>query len=117
MAVSLTAAVAICAAMPWADSPLLLFVAFGVLAWAPAGPIIALVSETLRADNRALGMGLFYTWYYAGMGALPPLAGLARDLSGSPAAPVYFAGAMMLCALACVGLFRLHRRAVATASA
>jgi predicted MFS family arabinose efflux permease len=117
MAVSLTAAVAICAAMPWADSPLLLFVAFGVLAWAPAGPIMALVSETLRADNRALGMGLFYTWYYAGMGALPPLAGLARDLSGSPAAPVYFAGAMMLCALACVGLFRLHRRAVATASA
>jgi len=117
MAVSLTAAVAICAAMPWADSPLLLFVAFGVLAWAPAGPIMALVSETLRADNRALGMGLFYTWYYAGMGALPPLAGLARDLTGSPAAPVYFAGAMMLCALACVGLFRLHRRAVATASA
>ncbi len=117
MAVSLTAAVAICAAMPWADSPLLLFVAFGVLAWAPAGPIMALVSETLRADNRALGMGLFYTWYYAGMGALPPLAGLARDLSGSPAAPVYVAGAMMLCALACVGLFRLHRRAVATASA
>ena len=117
MSVSLIAAVAICTAMPWADSPLLLFVAFGVLAWAPAGPIMALVSETLRADNRALGMGLFFTWYYAGMGALPPLAGLARDLSGSPAAPVYFAGAMMLCALACVGLFRLHRRAVATASA
>ena len=117
MAVSLTAAVAICAILPWADSPLLPFIAFGVFAWAPAGPIMALVSETLRADDRALGMGLFYTWYYAGMGTLPPLAGLARDLSGSPAAPVYFAGAMMLCALACVGLFRLHRRAVATASA
>lgn len=117
MAVSLIAAVAICAILPWADSPLLPFIAFGVFAWAPAGPIMALVSETLRADDRALGMGLFYTWYYAGMGTLPPLAGLARDLSGSPAAPVYFAGAMMLCALACVGLFRLHRRAVATASA
>ena len=117
MAVSLTAAVAICAVLPWAESPLLPFIAFGVFAWAPAGPIMALVSETLSADNRAQGVGLFYTWYYAGMGALPPLAGLARDLSGSPAAPVYFAGAMMLCALACVGLFRLHRRAVATAPA
>ncbi len=49
------------------------------------------------------------------MGALPPLAGLARDLTGSPAAPVYFAGAMMLCALACVDLFRLHQRAAASA--
>jgi predicted MFS family arabinose efflux permease len=117
MAVSLTAAVAICAVLPWAESPLLPFIAFGVFAWAPAGPILALVSESLSADNRAVGMGLFYTWYYAGMGVLPPLAGLARDLSGSPDAPIYFASAMMLCALACVNLFRLHRRAVATASA
>ena len=117
MAVSLAAAAAICAALPWAESPLLPFLAFGNFAWAPAGPIMALVSETLSADHRAQGMGLFYTWYYAGMGALPPLAGLARDLSGSPDAPIYFASAMMLCALACVSLFRLHRRAVATASA
>ncbi len=117
MVVSLMVTVGICAVLPWAESPLLPFIAFGVFAWAPAGPIMALVSETLSADNRAVGMGVFYTWYYAGMGALPPLAGLARDLSGSPAAPIYFASAMMLCALGCVGLFRLHRRAVATASA
>jgi len=116
MAVSLMVTVGICAVLPWAQSPLLPFIAFGVFAWAPAGPIMALVSETLSADNRAVGMGVFYTWYYAGMGALPPLAGLARDLSGSPDAPVYFASAMMLCALACVGLFRLHRRAVAMVS-
>jgi predicted MFS family arabinose efflux permease len=109
MVVSLTAAVAICAVLPWAESPLLPFIAFGIFAWAPAGPIMALVSETLSADNRAQGMGLFYTWYYAGMGVLPPLAGLARDLSGSPDAPVYFASAMMLCALAFVGLFRRNR--------
>jgi MFS family permease len=109
MVVSLSAAVAICAVMPWVESPLLPFIAFGIFAWAPAGPIMALVSETLSADNRAQGMGLFYTWYYAGMGVLPPLAGLARDLSGSPAAPVYFASAMMLGALGFVGLFRLTR--------
>jgi predicted MFS family arabinose efflux permease len=109
MMVSLTAAVGICAVLPWAESPLLPFIAFGVFAWAPAGPIMALVSETLSADHRAQGMGLFYTWYYAGMGALPPLAGWARDLSGSADAPIYFASAMMLSALACVGLFRLKR--------
>ena len=113
MVVSLMVAAGICAVLPWAESPLLPFVAFGVFAWAPAGPIMALVSETLSADNRAQGMGLFYTWYYAGMGVLPPFAGLARDLSGSPNAPVYFASAMMLCALAFVGLFRLKQRAMA----
>ena len=115
IAVSLLAAVAICAALPWAGSPLVLFIAFGLLAWAPAGPIMALVSETLSADRRAQGMGLFFTWYYLGMGALPPVAGLARDLSGSSDAPIYFASAMMLCALACAGLFRIHRRVAAAA--
>jgi len=109
MVVSLSAAAAICAVMPWVESPLLPFIAFGIFAWAPAGPIMALVSETLSADNRAQGMGLFYIWYYAGMGVLPPLAGLARDLSGSPDAPVYFASATMLCALGFVGLFRLRQ--------
>ncbi len=68
MVVSLSAAVAICAVMPWVESPLLSFIAFGIFAWAPAGPIMALVSETLSADHRAQGMGLFYIWYYAGMG-------------------------------------------------
>ena len=113
MVVSLTAAVAICAVLPWTESPLLPFIAFGVFAWAPAGPIMALVSEMLSAENRAQGMGLFYTWYYAGMGVLPPLAGLSRDLSGSADAPIYFASAMMLCALAFVCLFRLKQRAMA----
>jgi predicted MFS family arabinose efflux permease len=94
---------------------LLPFIAFGIFAWAPAGSIMALVSETLSAENRAQGMGLFYTWYYAGMGALPPLAGLARDLSGSADAPIYFASAMMLCALACVALFRLRQRSLVLA--
>lgn len=116
-AISLMAAAAACAALPWADSPLVPFAVFGLLAWAPAGPIMALVSETLSADRRALGMGVFYTWYYAGMGVLPPLAGLARDLTGSASAPIYLAGAMMVMALACAGLFRRHRRAPATVPA
>jgi predicted MFS family arabinose efflux permease len=110
MVVSLAAAAAICAAMPWADSPLWPFVAFGVLAWAPAGPIMALASESLSPANRALGMGVFYTWYYAGMGTLPAIAGLVRDATRSADAPVYLAGAMMLGSLVFVGLLRRARR-------
>jgi hypothetical protein len=74
---------------------------------APAGPIMALPAQVLRPENRAGGMGVYFTWYYAGMAVWPGLAGLARDLTGSPAAPALFAAAMM--GLAPLGLtgFRL----------
>jgi hypothetical protein len=36
------------------------------------------------------------------MALLPGLAGMARDLTGSPAAPVLFAAAMMMVTLVCV---------------
>lgn len=115
MVACLTAAAVTCAAMPASESLMLPFLVFGLLAWAPAGPIMALVSQTLRPANRAVGMGVFFTWYYAGMGVLPPLAGAARDLTESPDVPIYFAGAMMLASLGCAGLFRLSRRTPAIA--
>ncbi len=52
-------------------------------------------------------MGVYFTWYYVGMAWLPGAAGMARDLSGSPAAPALFAAAMMVLALASLASFRL----------
>jgi predicted MFS family arabinose efflux permease len=97
-------------ALPFANEPI---IAFGVLAavvGAPAGLIMALPAQALRPENRAGGMGVYFTWYYAGMAALPGLAGMARDITASPAAPAFFASGMM--ALAIVGLagFRLANR-------
>jgi len=76
----------------------------------PAGLIMALPAQAVRPENLAGGMGIFYTWHYAGMAGLPAVAGLTRDLSGSPAAPVAFAAVMMVvAALSLVG-FRLAKR-------
>lgn len=97
-------------AMPFVDFPL---VAFGVIALAigaPAGMIMALPAQALRAESRAVGMGFFFTCYYAALALLPGGAGLARDLSGSPAAPAVFAAAMMLLCLIGLGLFLAAKR-------
>jgi hypothetical protein len=51
-------------------------------------------------------MGVYFTWYYAGMALLPGAAGSARDLTGSPAAPALFAAAMMVLALMALAGFR-----------
>jgi cyanate permease len=83
-----------------------LIIALGV----PAGAMMALPAQALRPENRASGMGIFYTWYYVLMAVLPGCAGLVRDLTGSAAAPILFAAAMvLLCALVLL-LFHAAKR-------
>lgn len=99
------AATAACA-LPFANTPLIalgfLVLAIGV----PAGLIVTLPAQVLRPDSRSGGMGVFFTCYYVAMAFLPGAAGLARDLSGSAAAPALFAAAMLL--LCVVGLMLFH---------
>jgi len=97
----------IAAAITWVESWLILFVLFGLVAWAPAGPIVALPVAHLTAQNRGLGMGLFFSYYYLGMGLFPALAGWIRDTTGSPGAPILFAASLFIGAVLFLGLLRL----------
>jgi len=83
----------------------------GAVAGLPCGAMLVLPTEVLRPQSRAQGMGIFYTWYYVGMALLTPAAGLARDLSGNPGAPLIFAGLLETAAIAVLGIFRVaqHR--------
>jgi cyanate permease len=98
------------ATLPFAAAPL---VPLGVLLVVPGavpGLIMALPAQTLRAKGRASGMGVYYTVYYALMALVPAGAGLARDVSGSFAAPTLFAaGVMLLCVIALM-LFHAAKR-------
>jgi predicted MFS family arabinose efflux permease len=98
------------ALLPFTSALLTTFGAIALLAGLPAGLIMALPSQALAPQHRAVGMGVFYTFYYACMAILPAVAGRVRDLSGSPAAPSLFAGAMMLLALLGLILFRIGQR-------
>lgn len=86
---------------------LTLLVVIGFIFGPPAGLIMVLPSEAAPPERRAVAMGLFFTCYYVGMGIFPPIAGYARDLTGSAAAPLWFAGAMNILASVCLLQFRL----------
>jgi MFS family permease len=75
-----------------------LFGLVGLFTGAPPGSIMTLPAQASRPQHRAVAIGVYFTCYYAGMGALPALAGLTRDLTGSSAAPLWFAAAIMAAA-------------------
>ncbi|MEJ1158934.1 MFS transporter [Prosthecomicrobium sp. N25] len=86
------------------------FALFGLASGLPAGAIMALPSEGLKPENRAAGMGVFFSCYYAGMAGLIPVAGWVRDWSGDGEGPLFVAIAMMLFAAASLATFRLVQR-------
>ena len=57
-----------------------------------AGLIIALGTLSARAENRAVGMGIFFTIYYGGGAIAPALCGMAADAYGGVGGAM-FAGA------------------------
>jgi cyanate permease len=98
------------AALPFAAAPLIPLGVLLVVPGAVPGLIMALPAQTLRAQSRASGMGVYYTVYYALMALVPAGAGLARDVSGSFAASILFAaGVMLLCVIALM-LFHVAKR-------
>jgi MFS family permease len=86
----------------------------GAAAGLPAGAIMALPAELLRPHSRAAGMGIFFTWYYAGMALLTPVGGMLRDASGAPGAPLLFAGGLVLAAVAILAVLRGLQRQYGT---
>jgi MFS family permease len=96
--------------VPTTIAPAIMFAAIGLLSGPPASLIMKLPSEALKPENRAAGMGVFFTCYYAGMAGLVPVAGLLRDASDSPSAPLYLAAAMLLGATLSLAGFRAVQR-------
>jgi len=83
---------------------IVLFATIGIIFGPAGGLIMALPAQVLSKENRAIGMGIFFTIYYIGMGIFPAIAGYARDVTGNPAVPLILAGvAILFAVLALVG--------------
>ncbi|BDG70332.1 hypothetical protein Rmf_02610 [Roseomonas fluvialis] len=78
---------------------------FGLLAGPPASLVMAMVGRALSPPSRAFGMGVHYTIFYGALALLPPLAGLARDITGVPAAPLLAGVVFLAVALAILPLY------------
>ena len=83
---------------------------FGLLGMAPAGVIMALAGEAVRAEKRAVGMGVFLTVYYVIMAAVPPISGRLYDLSGSPWYPILLAAILFAAVVPATLIFGCVRR-------
>ena len=64
------------------DWPVTCAVVVGIVGSFHPGVIMAVGTLSARPENRAVGMGLFYSIYYAGNAVVPALCGWAADLIG-----------------------------------
>jgi len=108
IAISL-AVTAICMPLLISVPQSLLMPAYGIVGLVmgiAAGPIMTTPAQVLPPPARAVGMGLFWTVYYAVMMFAPSLAGQIADRF-SDASTAYWlgAGGLVFCLL-CLGLFR-----------
>jgi len=92
------------------DWPVTFAVVVGIFGSMHPGVIMAVGTLSARPQNRAVGMGLFYSLYYAGGTVVPVLCGWAADRTGGPAGALL--AAAVVSALA-VPMYLLHRRLAA----
>ena len=92
--------------LPYGTHPIALFLWLGLIFGPPAGIIMALPAEVLQPENRAAGMGLFYSFHYGGMMALTSLAGFSRDLTQKAGTPILFGGLLLIIAIIVLVIFR-----------
>ena len=90
--------------------PVLWAVSVGIVGSVHPGVIMAVGTLSARPENRAVGMGLFYSLYYAGGTFAPALCGRAADLYGGPAGALLAASAISALA---IPMYLLHRRLAA----
>ncbi|MCK1359395.1 MFS transporter [Bradyrhizobium sp. 199] len=91
------------------DAVIMILVLIGLIGGHPAGPIMSLAARVLAPETRAIGMGVFYTLFYATMMLGPAVAGRLAKSVGSAAVALDL-GALTV--LACPPLMWLFERIV-----
>ncbi|MCK1543463.1 MFS transporter [Bradyrhizobium sp. 160] len=95
--------------LPRTDAVITILVLIGLIGGHPAGPIMSLAARVLAPETRAIGMGVFYTLFYAAMMLGPAIAGRLANSAGTAAAALDL-GALTV--LACPPLMWLFERIV-----
>jgi MFS family permease len=83
---------------------------FGLMGIAPAGVIMALSVQAMKPENRAIGMGLFFTVYFLVQAPAPAIAGWLYDLSTDELWPILFAVALFLFTAIANLVFRIAQK-------
>ena len=112
LVLTIAASLAVAGLLAWltrSDAVITILVLIGLVGGFPAGPIMSLASRVLAPETRAIGMGVFYTLFYAAMMLGPAIAGRLAKSAGTAAAALDL-GALTV--LACPLLMWLFERIV-----
>ncbi len=94
--------------LPRGGAVVLIIIALGLISGLPAGPIMSLPARVLQPQTRAIGMGLFFTMFYACMMLGPVVGGACAKWAGCAAAAFDFGAALILaCPLILWGFNRI----------
>ncbi|MBW8856242.1 MAG: MFS transporter, partial [Bradyrhizobium sp.] len=110
--VAIAASLVVAALLAWltrSDAVIAILVLGGLIGGLPAGPIMSLAARVLAPETRAVGMGVFYTLFYAAMMLGPAVAGRLAKSAGTAAVALDL-GALTV--LACPPLMWLFERIV-----
>jgi MFS family permease len=83
-------------ALPRSDAVIGILTALGLISGLPAGPIMSLPARVLGPETRAIGMGVFYTVYYATMMLGPVVAGASAKWTGSAGSALDFGATVLV---------------------
>jgi predicted MFS family arabinose efflux permease len=91
----------------FAATPQLLLLLFGI-AFSVALPVIStLPTQLLAPQNRAMGFGIYFIWFYTGVPLLTAAGGWAKDCFGSAEFSVFFAVGLIAVAVLLLLLLRV----------
>jgi MFS family permease len=110
--VAIAASLVVAGLLTWltrSDAVIAILVLGGLIGGLPAGPIMSLAARVLAPETRAIGMGVFYTLFYAAMMLGPAVAGRLAKSAGTAAVALDL-GALTV--LACPPLMWLFERIV-----
>ncbi|MET4113869.1 MFS family permease [Bradyrhizobium sp. JR1.5] len=110
--VAIAASLVVAGLLAWltrSDAVIAILVLGGLIGGLPAGPIMSLAARVLAPETRAVGMGVFYTLFYAAMMLGPAVAGRLAKSAGTAAVALDL-GALTV--LACPPLMWLFERIV-----
>jgi MFS family permease len=94
--------------------PLVVLTCFGLICGFPAGAMMALPASVLKPQNRAGGMGIFFTLFYLAMSLGPVIAGRLAGYTGRAATALDFGAGLLVACPLLLGLFKLLREGTFT---
>ena len=94
--VSCIVSAALVVLLPRIGAVALMVIALGLISGLPAGPIMSLPARVLAPQTRGIGMGVFFTMFFACMMLGPVIGGACAKWAGSAAAAFDFGAAMIL---------------------